>query len=223
MRLRGLASDLLRYIVEGGYRPGDKLPTLGEISGELGVSVAKTREQLEVARAFGLVDVKPGRGMTVQPYTFTPAMRLSALYAIGHDAKLFDALSDARNGLEVFFWEQAVSLLGDEDFNTLREIIAHARHLLNRTPIVVPSDEHRQFHLIIFAKLNNPFVTGFLETYWEAYDAFGLNLYAELDYHHAVWDYHEKMVDAIAAGDLERGKEMLVEHMALLRHRETSS
>jgi len=223
MRMIQLASDLLRFIVEGGYRPGDKLPTLGEISEQLGVSVAKTREQLEVARTFGLVEVKPGRGMTVQPYTFAPAARLSALYAIGHDPALFDAFSEVRNGLEVFFWEQAVEALDADDFAGLRELIADARAQLNRTPIVVPSETHRQFHLGIFAKLNNPFVTGFLETYWDAYDAFGLNLYAELSYHREVWDYHERMVDALEAGDFERGKELLVEHMALLRHREATT
>lgn len=223
MRLRELSSDLLRYIVEGGYRPGDKLPTLGEISDELGVSVAKTREQLEVARAFGLVDVKPGRGMTVQPYTFTPAMRLSALYAIGHDRSLFEALSQARNGLEVFFWEQAINLLEADDYAHLRNLISEAREKLNQTPVVVPSGEHRDFHLHIFSRLNNPFVTGFLETYWDAYDAFGLNLYAELDYHRSVWDYHEQMVDAMEAGDLEEAKALLVEHMALIRHREATT
>lgn len=220
MRLRQLASDLLRYIVEGGYKPGDKLPTLSEISADLGVSVAKTREQLEVARAFGLVDVKPGRGMTVRPYTFTPAMQLSALYAIGHDPGLFDALSETRNGLEVHFWEEATSKLDAADFAALRGLIAEAREQLNRTPIVVPSDEHRRFHLSIFAKLNNPFVIGFLETYWDAYDAFGLNLYADLGYHRSVWDYHEQMVDALEAGEFEKAKGLLVEHMALLRHRE---
>lgn len=222
MRLRQLASNLLRYIIEGGYKPGDKLPTLGEISDELDMSVAKTREQLEVARAFGLVDVKPGRGTVVQPYTFTPAMRLSALYAIGHDPGLFEALSETRNALEVFFWDEAVGMLGPDDIASLRALIVRARELLNRTPIEVAVEEHREFHLSMFARLNNPFVTGFLETYWDAYDAFGLNLYAELSYHRGVWDYHEQMVDAIEAGDFERGKELLVEHMALLRHRETT-
>lgn len=220
MRLKDLRSDLLRYIVERDYQPGDKLPTLSDISDELGVSVAKTREQLEVARAFGVVEVKPGRGSVVQSYDFTPAMRLSALYAIGHDPALFEALSETRNALETFFWEQAVSLLDEKDFAHLRELIAQARKQLNRTPIVVPSEEHRQFHLSIFAKLSNPFVSGVLETYWDAYDAFGLNLFAELSYHRGVWDYHERIVEALEAGDFEEAKAVLVEHMALLRHRE---
>ena len=223
MRLTQLASELLRYLVEGGFQPGDKLPTLSEISQHLGVSVAKTREELEVARAFGLVDIKPGRGMILQRYSFTPAVRLSALYAIGHDPSLFDALTEARNGLETCFWEQAVRLLEADDIAKLRDLIAKAREQLNRTPIAVPYVEHRQLHLAIFAKLNNLFVIGFLESYWDAYDAFGLNLYAELSYHHTVWDYHEQMVDAIEAGDFERGKQLLVEHMALLRHREAAT
>lgn len=220
MRLHDLASDLLRYIVDGHFKPGDRLPTLGQISVEMGASIAKTREQLEVARAFGIVDVKPGRGTVVQPYTFTPAMRLSALYAIGHDESLFEALVHTRNALETYFWIEAVNLLDTADVVYLQELITQAQEKLNRTPIVVPSTEHRQLHLTLFGKLDNPFVLGVLETYWDAYDAFGLNLYAELDYHKQVWDYHQRIVDALGAGEIERSRALLVEHMGLLRHRE---
>jgi DNA-binding FadR family transcriptional regulator len=48
-------SDLLNYIIKHGYQPGDRLPTISELqeTDNLGVSVSKVREQLEVARALG--------------------------------------------------------------------------------------------------------------------------------------------------------------------------
>ena len=53
-------SEFLRYLATNEEAESG-LPTLNELSEELGVSLASLREQLEVARALGLVEVKPGR------------------------------------------------------------------------------------------------------------------------------------------------------------------
>jgi DNA-binding FadR family transcriptional regulator len=67
--------------------------------------------------------------------------------------------------------------------------------------------------------LDNPFVSGILEAYWEAYEAVGLNLYAGYRYLEEVWTYHQQMVDGICNGDLDAGYQALVEHTDLIRHR----
>ena len=56
-------SEFIRYIFEQGYRPGDRLPSLSDLSAEIGISVGKLREQLEVARTLGLVEASPRRGI----------------------------------------------------------------------------------------------------------------------------------------------------------------
>lgn len=219
MRLTALHSDILRYIVENGFAPGDRLPTIQNISKTMDSSVAKTRESLEVARALGVVEVRPGRGTRVAAFSFAPLATLSALYAIGQDNRNFDHLRDTRNALESHFWDDAVSLLTRDDITLLRGCIASAREQLARQPITVPADAHRRFHLMLFSRLENPFVQGVLEAFWQAYEAFGLNHYYDLNYHHSVWNYHERIVDAIEAGDYEASRRFLVEHMNLLQQR----
>jgi DNA-binding FadR family transcriptional regulator len=214
-------SDVLRYIMEHGFGPGEVLPTIQEIGKELSVSVAKVRESLEVARTLGLVDVKPGLGTRVKTYNFTPAMILSALYAVNQSGEYFTHLGQVRNALEVYFWEEAVSQLRPDDIRTLRDLIRVAKEKLGSDPIQVPAAEHRAFHLTFFKRLDNPFVLGVLEAFWEAYEAFGLNLYVELDYHRTVWEYHARIVNAVENGAIERGRELLIEHMNLLRDRQT--
>jgi DNA-binding FadR family transcriptional regulator len=44
-------------------------------------------------------------------------------------------------------------------------------------------------------------------------------VYADYTYLQEVWDYHQQMVDAICAGELEKGYQALVEHKDLLHHR----
>ena len=46
-----LDSALLQYIVAHGFKPGDRLPALDDLSKELDISVGKLREQLEVAES----------------------------------------------------------------------------------------------------------------------------------------------------------------------------
>jgi DNA-binding GntR family transcriptional regulator len=65
-------------------------------------------------------------------------------------------------------------------------------------------------------------VYGLLEAYWEAYEAVGLDLYADYNYLRQVWNYHQTMVDAICEGDFQRGYQALVEHRDLLLHRPQS-
>jgi DNA-binding FadR family transcriptional regulator len=219
VRLTALQSDLLRYIVENGYRPGDLLPTIQSISRNMDVSIAKTRESLEVARALGAVEIKPGRGTRVAEYTFAPAASMSALYAIGLDSAGFEHLSELRNALEGYFWEAAVTQLAAVDIAGLRAILESAHERLSSQPVQVPAEEHRRLHLALFARLDNPFVLGILEAFWEAYDTFGFNVYTDLDYHRRVWDYHERIVAALEVGDIDGGRHLLVEHMHLLGHR----
>lgn len=219
MRLTALDSDILRYILEHGYGPGDQLPTIREVSGEMGVSVAKTRESLEVARGLGVLEIKPGRGTRVANFDFAPAVTLSALYAIGLDGRNFAHLREVRDALEIYFWKDAVSRLMPADLDELRRVIRSARRQLDRKPAQVPSQEHRRLHLLLFSRLDNPFVTGVLEAFWESYEAFGLHLYRDLDYHRTVWDYHSRILDAIEAGDLDGSRQLLIEHMNLLSER----
>lgn len=212
-------SEFLRYLashdeVERG------LPTLNELSRELGIGVAALREQLEVARALGLVEVKPRMGTRRREYSFTPAIRQSLGYALALDHEHFRKYADLRNHVESAFWHQAVCKLTEEDKLELQKLVGRAWEKLRGTPVQVPHEEHCQLHLKIFSRLENPFVTGILEAYWEAYEAVGLNVFAGgYEYLQEVWQYHQKMVDAICTGNFQAGYEALVAHTDLLYQR----
>jgi DNA-binding FadR family transcriptional regulator len=212
-------SEFLRYLatheeVENG------IPSLKKLSGELGVSLASLREQLEVARALGLVEVKPRLGTKRRAYSFTPAVRQSLSYALALNNEHFRKYAELRNHVESAFWHQAVCRLTDEDRQELQALLASAWEKLRGTPTRVPHEEHRALHLKIYSRLENPFVTGLLEAYWDAYEAVGLNVFAGgFEYLQEVWQYHQQMVDSICAGNFEAGYQALIAHTDLLYHR----
>ena len=218
------ASEFFDYLVASSQNTqakGDstQLPSLQELSKEIGVSVAYLREQLEVAKALGLVEVRPRTGIRRLPYTFSPAVRQSLSYAIQIDQRHFAEFADLRNNIEAAYWENAVRLLTPDDHMYLKGLVRQAWGKLRGQPVQIPHTEHRLLHLGIYHRLENPFVNGILEAYWDAYEAVGLNLFADYTYLTEVWTYHQKMVDAICDGDTQAGFHALIEHKDLLRHR----
>lgn len=212
-------SEFMRYLATHEVNGGGTLPPLTDLSAELGISVSALREQLEVARALGFVEVRPRTGMRRLRYDFLPALRQSVGYAMALDEGHFEQFADLRKHVESAYWFEAVRLLTNEDHARLKDILARAWSRLKGSPVQIPHEEHKQLHLTIFGRLDNPFVHGLLQAYWEAYEAIGLNVYTDYNYLREVWQYHQAMVDSICSGDFEAGYRALLEHTDLIHHR----
>lgn len=208
-------SDFMRYLA-AHQQAEENLPALTTLSEELGVSVASLREQLEVARALGLVDVRPRTGIRRLPYTFLPSVRQSLGYAMALDDVNFQRFADLRKHVEAAYWYEAVEKLTAEDHDKLKSLIERAWSKLNGRPIQIPHEEHKQLHLTIYGRIDNLFVSGILESYWEAYESIGLNVFTDYNYLREVWNFHQQMVNSICNGNYEAGYRALVEHTDML-------
>lgn len=193
-----------------------RIPPLSDLSQELGISIASLREQLEVARALGLVEVRPRTGIRRQDYSFRPAVMQSLAYAVTSDLDRFKDFADFRNHIESSYFHQSVTLLTNEDYDDLRKIVRQAFDKLHGNPVQIPYGEHRELHLTIYRRLNNAFVIGVLEAYWELYQAVGLDLYFDLAYQEQVWQYHQRIVDEICAGNFQAAYQVFAEHIDLI-------
>jgi DNA-binding FadR family transcriptional regulator len=216
VRLNNHNSDLLHYLVDQGPVPGDRLPALSELSDRLDVSVSKLREQLELARQLGIVSVRPRHGTRREKFDFHPAVQTSLFFGLATGEATFDQFSELRQTIETNMWFEAVQLLTDEDKAELQKIMGKAWDKLRGNPVHIPNGEHRALHLKIFRRLDNPFVQGLLQAYWDAYEAIELTRFADYKYWLDVWNYHQQIVDAIYSGDFENGREILVNHFQLL-------
>ena len=214
-----MASDLLDYIAQEAREPGTRVPPISELSETLGISPSKLREQLEVARALEIVEVRPKTGIRTLEFSYLPPLRLGLLSVLARDPSRFEEIRALRTTLEAAYWKDAVGRLQAPDLDRLERLVAQAWEKLRGTPIQIPHAEHKALHLTVFSRLPNLLVRDLLEAYWEAYEAVGLSVYADYAYLHEVWTYHETMVRAIRAGDPEAGLEALVRHTGLLRAR----
>jgi len=215
-------NPFLKYLSSRKDEDGFRLPSLSELSKTTQTSISSLREQLEVARAFGFVEVRPKTGIRKNKYRFAPAVAASLAYSIEETPAIFDLYADLRKHIEAAYFEEAASLLTEEDINGLMRLVEVAKIKLASVPIEIPYVEHRELHLLMYSRLNNPFVTGLLEAYWQIYEDVGLSRYTELSYHQRVWNYHEKIVDSILLGEFSNSKKALLEHMILIEQRPKS-
>jgi DNA-binding FadR family transcriptional regulator len=220
---RGTAtSDFMRYLIALNAEPGTRLPPINELASQLGISSGKLREQLEVARELGLVEVRPKTGIRVLGFSFFPVVRTALRFALAIDHGYFEQYSRLRNQVEAAFWHDAVRSLRPEDKQQLADLMQSAWEKLEGDPIQIPHHEHRELHLQIYSRIDNAFVLGLLVAYWDAYEAVGLNLYEDYRYLREVWTYHGQMVDSILNGNADAGHQALIEHTALLQSRPTA-
>lgn len=216
MILNKLDSQFLKYLIDSDVPPGERLPTLNEIGSELGMSVGKLREQLEVARCFGLVSVRPRVGIVRESFDFATAVLTSVLFGLGTNEADFSQFSQVRQAIERSFWHEAVEHLTNDDKIQLKAIVNRAWSKLRGNPIHVPNLEHQQFHLTIFSRLDNPFVKGILAAYWDAYEASEMTRFVNYQYWLDVWTYHEQIADALCEDNFDQGRQLLIEHFNLL-------
>ena len=209
-------SDILDFIVSNELEPGDRLPSLSDLSTKLGISVGKLREELEVARHMGVVSVRPKLGIRREAFEFYPAVQSSLLFGLSTGEATFQQYSQLRQSIEANMWHQAVSRLTKEDKKELKSLIQQAWEKLKGARVHIPNGEHRELHLSFFKKLENPFVEGLLKAYWDAYFETELSRYADYQYWIEVWTYHERIVEAVCEGEYEKGRKLLIEHFELL-------
>lgn len=217
-----LPNVILQYIAEAREIPVEKeikLPPMDELAVKMGVSRGKLREELIAAQAYGIVEMRPGDGTYVRPFDFYAAVGTMILYGIARNRSLFDQIYQLRVQLEAAFWNQAVHRLTAEDHTQLQQILRRAEQKLHGSPVEIPHDEHRQFHLQLFSRLDNEFVVGILKAYWDAYEMVGLNRYFDYLYFEKMWNSHKAIVEAILGERYDEGKALLIQHFTLLQDR----
>jgi DNA-binding FadR family transcriptional regulator len=95
-----IAHRLKTFIVEGNLRTGDRLPTESELAAKFGVSRLSLREATKSLEFLGIVEAKPGRGLTVGRVNMQRVTEYLGFHPALHDVST-DELIDTRVLIEV--------------------------------------------------------------------------------------------------------------------------
>ncbi|PKN84099.1 MAG: hypothetical protein CVU46_15180 [Chloroflexi bacterium HGW-Chloroflexi-8] len=212
-------SDFLRYLAKRANCGNDRLPSLSVLSRELGISVASLREQLEIARVLGFVEIRPKTGIKWLPYNFANSILVSSAYAIEISSQYFDQFRDLRNHLESVYFFEAVTSLRNNDIERLFIIIENAETKIKSNPPRTPHIEHRDWHLLLFSHIENVFLNGILSVFWDIYENQGYAFVSDMVYLSNVWSYHKKITEQIALQNYSDAYQAFLEHKDLIKSR----
>ncbi|WP_345622269.1 GntR family transcriptional regulator [Streptomyces ziwulingensis] len=193
--LRQRAYDVLRRrIVEGELQPGERLVER-DLAAELEVSRIPLREALRLLEADGLVLLVPHRGALVAP--FTPA-----------DVR---DLFDVRESLESLAARLAAARAGAPGLARLAARLDSARVATGAGDRDAIAAANAGFHTDIVELADNPLLTGMMRPL-EARTHWLFRLTAQRDPARQCTE-HERLYEAIAAGDTDRAAALAHEHV----------
>lgn len=200
---------IMGYILRNRLRPGDRLPTEGDLSRQLGASRTVIREALRSLQALGMIESRQGSGRYVRPFALD-ALASGLAYSLAFDAASVSELLTVRRVLEVAFLPQAMATLTPDGLRELGRLVEAMRARASRGELI--SAEDRAFHLTLFAGVSNRVLSTLLEAFWGLFEsALDEPLRRSGDLLRAV-QLHDEIVRALAVGDLQAARSSLDRH-----------
>lgn len=184
---------LLGAISDGSLAPGARI-TQEELAQQLAVSRQPVLQALRLLKQDGLVLDAPGRGVQVAPLD---APGIAAVYQV----------RGALDGL-------AARLAAQRSQPLDPKLIERGRKAAGGRSVQAMIDADIAFHNAVYAASNNPLIPRSAHLHWaHIRRAMGASLQAAA-LRDSVWDEHEAIAQAIAAGDAEHAEQLMREHAA---------
>jgi DNA-binding FadR family transcriptional regulator len=218
---RQIADQIRTLILSGEFSAGSRLPPERDLARQLGVSRPSVREALIALEVAGLVEVRIGSGIYVQPVDATAGGKGNKGSARtgnegdgGATAGPFELLR-ARYVIEGETAALAAKSAKKAQVQAIEETLETMQHELDDDKQPLGGD--RMFHIRIAEATGNGALVAVIEMLWE--DRTG-PLYKQLEHHYdspALWQTamaeHRAVLKAIAAKDVAGARAAMQRHL----------
>ncbi len=204
--------ELERLILESRLGPGDRLPSERELASQFGVSRTVVREAVRALAAKHLVDVAVGRGTVVRaptPESAGESMRLLLMMQAG-DAGV-DKVSEVRHTIENEIAYLAAARRTDADLLDLEKILDEMREHVDAPEVYINSDV--EFHAVLARATQNELFVIVLDSLVEIMIEVRLLTLRVPGIARLALHYHERILEAVRAGDPDAARAIMDEHM----------
>lgn len=155
--------EIKSYIIRHGLKPGDGLPSEGDLAGQLSVSRNSVREAVKSLEVLGIVESRPGSGLYVKSFSFDSIIN-NLPYGLLFDSKsVLDAL-EVRAHLEYGMVERVVNEVTDEQLGVLREALKRMKREADAGRY--SADDDCAFHEALYMNVDNPVLLQVLDVFW---------------------------------------------------------
>jgi DNA-binding GntR family transcriptional regulator len=182
---------LLDAISEGSLAPGQRI-TQEDIADQLAVSRQPVLQALRLLKKDGFVQDAPGRGLLVAPL----------------DEAWTRNVYQVRGALDAL----AARLAAQSRFELDPKLLAEGRKAARGRNVQAMIDADLAFHQALYAASGNPLIEKTAHQHWHHLRRVMGAVLQQSRQREAVWDEHEAIARAIAAGDGERAAKLTQAH-----------
>ena len=215
-KLRDVVADRLKtFIMEGNLKSGDRLPTEAELATKFGVSRLSLREATKSLEFLGIVEAKPGRGLTVGSVNMERVTEYLGFHPAMHDISP-EELVDTRVLIEAGVLPHVARRMKldaslYDKLNAINAELRQARSLARWVELDIAF--HRELicasglsPLMAFTDVLAVFFRGFRESVKKAEWSRGI-------------ESHQEIIDALKAGRVSEADQELRTHIESHRER----
>jgi DNA-binding GntR family transcriptional regulator len=181
---------LQSWIEEGLLAPGEVIKD-AELAQQLGVSRTPVREALQMLEQHGLVEMQPGRLTRV---TDTAPEDIALVYA-------------PLSALQALAAELATPQTNPADLDEMRAHNARLLAAVEANDAVAAREADRAFHDVLLRRVGNPYLSSAIEPMLTHIRRLEALYFTELEPGHRSYEEHQRIIDAVAAGDAEAARE----------------
>lgn len=183
--------SLLDAISDGSLAPGERI-TQEDIAHKLAVSRQPVLQALRLLKNDGFVTDAPGRGLLVAPL----------------DAQWMIHVYQVRGSLDAL----AARLAAAHRFKLDAKVIEAGRKAARGRNVKAMIEADLAFHNAIYAASGNPLIGQSAHQHWRHLRRVMGAVLQQSRQREAVWDEHEAIARAIAAGDADRAAALIEQH-----------
>lgn len=209
-----ILQQMKEQILNGDWKPGEKIPSENELTKVFGVSRISVRQALQKLTAIGLIETRVGEGSFVKKLNpgITMNNLIPALY-LGPDS--LKEVLEFRKVMEGRVAELACSKAGPDDIENLEKIYCNMKK--DKDNLEKFSQEDYKFHITLGIITNNSIIIQLYTIIQEQLNI-AFKKIVTVRGNKAGLYYHRLILDAMKEKDCEKVKKIMDEHMEDLFH-----
>ena len=203
--------QLKESILNGQYKPGDRLPSEKSFCEAFGVGRPVIREALRFLENSGLISVKPGSGggafvqkidSSILTNTFEGIVKL--------DGVSMRELAEARIALEMGALPLVIDRMAEDDIKALEENVKEAKESIEKG---IRAKRNLAFHVLLVKASGNQLLIKIGEALFDLMDKLLDRYPYSAERSRIVLEEHRRMIEAFKAGEKEKVKQLMLKHI----------
>ena len=203
--------QMQNLLIEGTWRPGDKLPSENELSTAFGVSRMTIRQSMQKLKALGLIETRTGSGSYVRE--FSPEDSLNELIPLMYlGSPSYNHVFQFREMIDSESVRLATLAADDRSIAQLEDILAKMKKAADEDNKEAFSNYDLKFHMKIVNLTGNPMIIKAYEILLNVLTESMNSVIEKMKYKPAL-TFHKKIISAMKAKDADLAEQLMHEHI----------